>query len=71
MGYGAGIYNDHAKLALENCTFNQNIAERGSSSGGAIYNDALNQPKHQPVGRIIDRRHGRLLAASDSPDERH
>jgi hypothetical protein len=37
-GYGGGIYNDHATLAVSSCTLNGNSASYG---GGGIYNDGV------------------------------
>jgi hypothetical protein len=35
--FGGGIYNDHARVTLNNCTISGNIADQGV--GGGIYND--------------------------------
>lgn len=35
--FGGGIYNDHARLTLNNCTISGNVADQGV--GGGIYND--------------------------------
>ena len=39
---GAGIYNDHAALTVDSCTFTGNTVDiSGFSAGGAIFNDGL------------------------------
>jgi hypothetical protein len=40
---GAGIYNDHATLTVDNCAMSANVVDNGGdfSAGGAIFNDGL------------------------------
>jgi hypothetical protein len=37
IGFGGGIYNDHARLTVSGCTISGNSADQGQ--GGGIYND--------------------------------
>jgi hypothetical protein len=39
--FGAGIYNDHSRLTLSNCTLTGNSAFNGSGNGGGIFNDGI------------------------------